>query len=155
MPHQPQISLALAYLTLATNRLLADDEDTASARLFAGVECLEFCSQLCELDTASDDAVAEVSVAEALVLAADALHGPGTGWMDVTRVLGGIADLLSAPGATTDRLRQPTGEALATTLQWALARSASSTIRNVGQSEATHDPQLTGLGGFDARVVRT
>ena len=66
MPHQPQISLALAYLTLATNRLLAGDEDAASARLFAGVECLEFCSQLCGLDTASDDAVAEVSVAELL-----------------------------------------------------------------------------------------
>jgi hypothetical protein len=77
MPHQPQISLALAYLTLATNRLLADDEDTASVRLFAGVECLEFCSQLCELDTASDSAVAEVPVAEALILAAEALHRDG------------------------------------------------------------------------------
>ena len=77
MPHQPQISLALAYLTLATNRLLADDEDAASARLFAGVECLEFCSQLCELDTAGNDAVADVSVAEALMLAADALRQDG------------------------------------------------------------------------------
>ena len=76
MPHQPQISLALAYLTLATNRLLAD-EDAASARLFAGVECLEFCSQLCELDTASYAAVAEVSVAESLILAAEALRQDG------------------------------------------------------------------------------
>ena len=77
MPHQPQISLALAYLTLATNRLLADDVDAASARLFAGVECLEFCSQLCELDEESDPAVTDVTTAEALMLAAEALRRDG------------------------------------------------------------------------------
>lgn len=82
------------------------------------------------------------------------LPGPGTGLMDVTRVVGGIADLFSTSLATTDRLRQLTGEAMATNLQWALARSASWTIRNVRQFEAAYDPPLARLAGLDAQPVR-
>jgi hypothetical protein len=105
---------------------------------------------------ASDSGRRFVLLLESMAAPAGArpLPSPGTGLIDVTRVVGGIADLLSTPLTTTDRLRQLTREALTTNLQCALARSASWTIRNVRQFEAAHDPQLARLAGFDAAPVR-
>lgn len=72
MPQSHHLGLALSYLSLATDQLLAAEQESPLA-LFAGVECLEIQSQLSELGPEGAPIVAVVPPGDALALAADLL----------------------------------------------------------------------------------
>jgi hypothetical protein len=76
VPEQTPLSVAISYLTVGSDQLLAD-ADPDSAALFTGVECLEIISQLSEIDDTPAPAVTATSTAEALSLAADLLSRDG------------------------------------------------------------------------------
>lgn len=72
MPQSHHLGLALSYLSLATDQLLAAEHQSPLA-LFAGVECLEIQSHLSELGPEGAPIVAVVPPGDALTLAADLL----------------------------------------------------------------------------------
>ncbi len=76
MPQPHHLGLALSYLSLAVDQLLAA-EQTSPAALFAGVECLEIQSQVSELGPEGAPVVAVVPPGDALALAADLLSLDG------------------------------------------------------------------------------
>lgn len=72
---QHHLGLALSYLSLAVDQLLA--EQGSPVALFAGVECLEIQSQVSELGPGGAPVVAVVPPGDALALAADLLSLDG------------------------------------------------------------------------------
>lgn len=76
MPQTHHLGLALSYLSLAADQLLAA-EQTSPVALFAGVECLEIQSEVNELGPQGRPVVAVVPPSEALALAADLLNLDG------------------------------------------------------------------------------
>lgn len=76
MPQSHHLGLALSYLSLAADQLLAAEQESPVA-LFAGVECLEIQSQLSELGPEGAPIVAVVPAGDALALAADLLSLDG------------------------------------------------------------------------------
>ena len=76
MPQTHPLGLAHSYLSLATDQLLADEQESPAA-LFAAVECLEIQSQLDDLGAEGAPVVAVVPPNDALALAADLLSLDG------------------------------------------------------------------------------
>ncbi|MCB0911047.1 MAG: hypothetical protein KDB60_05445 [Propionibacteriaceae bacterium] len=76
MPQAHHLGLALSYLGLAADQLLADEQKSPAA-LFAGVECLEIQGQISELGAEGAPVVAVVPPRDALALAADLLSLDG------------------------------------------------------------------------------
>ncbi len=76
MPQSHPLGLALSYLSLAADQLLAAEQNSPVA-LFAGVECLEIQSQVSELGPEGSPVVAVVPPSSALALAADLLSLDG------------------------------------------------------------------------------
>jgi hypothetical protein len=76
MPQPQHLGLALSYLRLAVDQLLAA-EQASSVALFAGVECLEIQSQVSELGPGGAPVAAVVPPGDALALAADLLSLDG------------------------------------------------------------------------------
>ena len=76
MPQSHHLGLALSYLSLAADQLLAAEQESPVA-LFAGVECLEIQSQVSELGAEGAPVVAVVPPRDALALAADLLSLDG------------------------------------------------------------------------------
>jgi hypothetical protein len=76
MPQPHHLGLALSYLSLAVDQLLAAEQASPVA-LFAGVECLEIQSQVSELGPEGAPVVAVVPPGDALALAADLLSLDG------------------------------------------------------------------------------
>ncbi|CAL8979890.1 MAG: hypothetical protein HZB48_06410 [Actinobacteria bacterium] len=76
MPHAHHLGLALSYLSLAADQLLAAEQESPVA-LFAGVECLEIQSQVSELGAEGAPVVTVVPPGVALALAADLLSLDG------------------------------------------------------------------------------
>jgi hypothetical protein len=76
MPQTHHLGLALSYLGLAVDQLLAAEQASPVA-LFAGVECLEIQSQVSELRPEGAPVVAVVPPGDALALAADLLSLDG------------------------------------------------------------------------------
>ena len=74
MPQPHHLGLALSYLSLAVDQLLAAEQGSPVA-LFAGVECLEIQGQVSELGP--EGAPAVVPPGDALALAADLLSLDG------------------------------------------------------------------------------
>lgn len=72
MPQSHHLGLALSYLSLAADQLLAAEQESPAA-LFAGVECLEIQSQVSEFAPEGAPIVAVVPPGDALALAADLL----------------------------------------------------------------------------------
>ena len=82
MPQTHHLGLALSYLSLAVDQLLAVEQESPVA-LFAGVECLEIQSQVSELGPEGVPAVAVVPPSDALALAAGLLSLDGSAELDV------------------------------------------------------------------------
>lgn len=76
MPQTHPLGLALSYLSLAADQLLADEQESPAA-LFAGVECLEIQIQLDDLGAEGTTVVAVVPPSDAIALAADLLSLDG------------------------------------------------------------------------------
>ena len=76
MPQPHHLGLALSYLSLAVDQLLAAEQGSPVA-LFAGVECLEIQGQVSELGPEGSPVVAVVPPGDALVLAANLLSLDG------------------------------------------------------------------------------
>lgn len=76
MPQTHHLGLALSYLSLAVDQLLAAEQASPVA-LFAGVECLEIQSQVSELGAEGAPVVTVVPPGVALALAADLLSLDG------------------------------------------------------------------------------
>ncbi|MCC6496247.1 MAG: hypothetical protein IT193_08305 [Propionibacteriaceae bacterium] len=76
MPQTHHLGLALSYLSLAADQLLAAEQASPVA-LFAGVECLEIQGQVSELGPEGAPVVAVVPPGDALTLAADLLSLDG------------------------------------------------------------------------------
>lgn len=77
MPLTRPLGVALSYVSLAADLLLARNHDSP-ATVFAGVECLEILSQLSEFESEGlTPAVAAATPAEALALAGDLLSLDG------------------------------------------------------------------------------
>lgn len=76
MPQTHHLGLALSYMGLAADQLLAAEQGSPVA-LFAGVECLEIQSQISELGPEGAPVVAVVPPGDALALAADLLSLDG------------------------------------------------------------------------------
>ena len=76
MPQTHHLGLALSYMGLAADQLLAAEQESPVA-LFAGVECLEIQSQISELGPEGAPVVAVVPPGDALALAADLLSLDG------------------------------------------------------------------------------
>ena len=76
MPQPHHLGLALSYLSLAVDQLLAVEQRSPVA-LFAGVECLEIQSQVSELGPEGAPVVAVIPPSDALALAADLLSLDG------------------------------------------------------------------------------
>ena len=81
MPQPHILGLALSYLGLAVDQLLAP-EQASPAAMFVGVECLEIQSQVSELGPEGVPAVALVPPSDALALAADLLSLDGGAELD-------------------------------------------------------------------------
>jgi len=76
MPQTHHLGLALSYLSLAVNQLLAVEQASPVA-LFTSVECLEIQAQVSELGPEGAPVVAVVPPGDALALAADLLSLDG------------------------------------------------------------------------------
>lgn len=76
MPQPHHLGLALSYLSLAVDQLLAAEQASPVA-LFASVECLEIQSQVSELGPEGAPVVAVVPPGDALARAADLLSLDG------------------------------------------------------------------------------
>lgn len=76
MPQPHHLGLALSYLSLAVDQLLAVEQDSP-VTLFTCVECLEVQSQVSELGPEGAPVVAVVPPSDALALAADLLSLDG------------------------------------------------------------------------------
>jgi hypothetical protein len=76
MPQPHHLGLAISYLSLAVDQLLAAEQRSPVA-LFAGVECLEIQAQVSELGPEGAPVVAVVPPGDALALAADLLSLDG------------------------------------------------------------------------------